>query len=64
MRFPEENSIRRNQHAAFTRKQHKKKQTISPIQFSGENGIEGCITGLRRKQHKKKSVHCFQEKTA
>ena len=63
MRFSEENNIRRNQHAAFTRKQHKK-QTISLIQFSGENGIEGCITGLRRKQHKKKSVHCFQEKTA
>ena len=63
MRFSKENIIRRNQHVAFTRKQHKK-QTISLIPFSGENGIDGCITGLRRKQHQKKSVHCFQEKTA
>ena len=76
MRFSEENSIRRNQYAVFKRKQHErksacgfhvkqhKKQTLPSIPFFGEDGIEGCITGLGRKQHKKKSAHCFKEKTA
>ena len=37
MRFSGENSV--------------KGQTISSIPFPGENGMEGCIMRLRRKQH-------------
>ena len=48
----------------LSRENSMKKQTISSIPFSGENGIEGCITGLRSKQHKKKPVCGFQKKTA
>ena len=48
----------------LSRENSMEKQTISSIPFSGKNGIEGCITGLRRRQHKKKSVCNSQIKTA
>ena len=48
----------------LSRENNMEKQTISSIPFSGENGIEGCITGLRRRQHKRKSVCNSQIKTA
>ena len=61
-----------------SRENSMKKQIISSIPFSGENGIERCIMRFseensirrnhyavfRRKQHKKKPVCGFQKKTA